>query len=472
MANQLNPPPAGPNLDLGLKNQWWTPRLAGPVVFAAVARFAFLAVALARTGTSAVLGTDTYSYLIPGRNLVLHGAFFADGVPALMRTPGYPLFLALTSLAGFTLAAVVNLILSLFCLVLIWRFARAVSADERIAVGAAWLLAIEPISSIFSVVLLSETLFVAFLLFGMERLAWFLRSHRLGVLAVGGFSLVAATFVRPVGYYLPIALAIGLVVVLARVKDLRWKAPVVLLITVLPWLAAWQIRNKVETGYSGFSSARELNLYTQNGVEVTAKLQHRNYFDVREEFGYAPFVEHSGQTYLSQPYVDRHREQAGWTQAQRIAFMGAEGKRIIRAHPGVYVRTCIQPLFAMVLDPGAGYFGRMLGLEGNQLSNGVAKEGAVRWAIFLVKTYPGLVALKLAFEAVLLALYLLALRGILRGSIRNPYLALMLGTVLYFVAVCAVAGGTGSDARYRIPIMPFVCVFAAAGPPGKKTAAA
>jgi len=38
----------------------------------------------------------------------------------------------------------------------------------------------------------------------MERLAEFLRGHRLRVLAAAGLWLAAATFVRPIAYYLPL----------------------------------------------------------------------------------------------------------------------------------------------------------------------------------------------------------------------------------------------------------------------------
>jgi len=429
-----------PGAEFALKNEWWTPPLAGPLILGAVVRFGLMALGLARTGAGAVEGTDTYSYLIPGQNLLFHGAFFADGVPAVMRTPAYPLFLAATSLAGFAVASAVNILLSLFCVVLVWRLGRAVSGSDRIGLGAAWLMAIEPMTIIFSILLLSETLFLAFYLYGLERLAWFLRTQRLRLVTGSGLAFAAAALVRPAAYYLPAALALGLLVVLIRRPGLRWKAPALLLVCSLPWLVAWQVRNKVESGYGGFSSARELNLYFTNAVEITSRLEHRNYFDVHREFGYSPFVGHSGQVYLAQEYVNVHPEQASWPQAQRIAFMGVEGGKVIRAHPGMYARTCIEPLASMMLEPGAGYFARMLA------------------------------ASKVVFMGVLLAFYLLALRGIARGIVGNPYLALMLGTAFYFIGLCAVTAGPGYDPRFRIPILPILCIFTAAGLPRKKTA--
>jgi hypothetical protein len=290
-----------------------TQRLLGPLIAAAVIRVAAMALLVVRNGTSALALADTNSYLEPGRNLLLHGRFIADGVPDLLRTPGYSIFLAMTSLGGLSAAAVANLILSVFSVFLVWRLGRAVFDDERIALGAAWIFALEPISVIFSFVLLSETLFLALLLLSLERLAIFLREHQLRALAVGGLWLAAATLVRPVTYYLPVVLSLGLFLVLARVRGLRWKAPAVLLISVLPWLAAWQIRNWVEANYGGFSSVREVNLYFFDASEVTARVEHRELIDVRTELGYLPFANDSGQDYLFQPYLALHPQQAGWS---------------------------------------------------------------------------------------------------------------------------------------------------------------
>ena len=315
---------SGPNAHSSPGTEWWTPRLAGPIMAAAVLRIALLAAALARVGTSAILQNDTCSYLTPGRNLLQHGRFIADGMPGLIRTPGYPLLLAVTSLGGLPMAAAANAILSVFTVLLVWRLGRTVFGDERIAMGAAWIFAFEPVSVSHSAFLLSESLFLVLFLLSMERLATFLRGRRLPTLAAAGLWLAAAIFVRPIAYYLPVALALGLLLVLARVPGLRWKAPAVLLICVLPWLAAWQIRNRVETGYGGFSSVSEVNLYFFTAAEVTARVEHRNWDDVRKGQGNTVFTNHSGQAYLLQPYLARHPEQAGWSQGQRLAYMHSE----------------------------------------------------------------------------------------------------------------------------------------------------
>lgn len=462
-----------------LKTARWTQRLVGPLIAASVIRLALMALLIARNGTSALALADTNSYLEPGRNLLLHGRFVADGVPDLLRTPGYSIFLAMTSLAGLPAAAVANLILSVFSVFLVWRLGRAVFDDDRIALGAAWIFAFEPISVLFSFVLLSDTLFLALLLLSLERLAMFLRGRRLRVLAAAGLWLAAATFVRPVTYYMPVALALGLFLVLARVPGLRWKAPAVLLISVLPWLAVWQIRNWVETGYGGFSSVREVNLYFFDAAEMTASVEHRKFTDVRTELGYLQFANDSGQDYLFRPYLALHPEQAGWSQGQRLAFMHTEAVRVIRAHEGLYLRSCLTHLSMTVFEPGAAVFDVLLFPGDPRHVDGlIREEGLAHGAILLAKTYPWVAAEKAAFAIVMLGLYLfavrgvfLAARGVFRGGMQNACLWLLLGTSLYFLAVSGAAGGQGASSRYRVPIMPVVCILAAAGTRRTKTIA-
>ncbi len=162
------------------------------------------------------------------------------------------------------------------------------------------------------------------------RVAEFLRGRRLWVLAQAGFWLALATFVRPVSYYLPLALAAGLALVFACVPGLRWKAPCLFLLAVLPWLAAWQIRNAVETGFTGFSSIQTQNLYFFSAAEVASQLEHRTLADVQNQFGYNS----------DSLFIERHPQAAGWSQARKLELMrvGSRGNTacapmVISAHP-------------------------------------------------------------------------------------------------------------------------------------------
>jgi hypothetical protein len=428
----------------------WTRRLTGPVIAAAAVRLALLALVLARSGTSGLNRPDTSSYLEPGRNLLLHGEFVASGLPEISRTPGYPLFLALVSLAGPVTAALAQVILSVFSVVLVWRLARAVFHDGRIALAAAWIFAFEPLSVLYSVLLLSETLFLTLFLLSLERLAEFLRERRLSVLAQAGICLAAATFVRPVSYYLPLALAAGLFAALARVPGLRWKAPAVLLLSTLPWLAAWQIRNRVETGFGGFSSAQAYNLYFFSAAEVTGRVEHRAVVSVQNDFGYND----------EQLFLARHPAAAGWNQAERLEFMRTETNRVLRAHPGLFLRAQLAGAVRTAFNPSASIFISVLNSSlDDETYLRERDQGPLRAALWAAQAHPGQTAVMAALEVILLALYLFAAKGTLRGGAPGVCLWLLLGVSLYFLGVSGVLGA----ARFRLPVMPVVCVLAAAG---------
>jgi hypothetical protein len=428
---------------------WWNSRLAAPVAGAAALRLALLAATLARTGTSVITSGDAASYLEPGRNLLHFGRFCTGVLPEIDRTPGYPLFLAIVSLPGAAIAALAQVILSVLSVVLVWRLARAVFKEDRIALTAAWLSAFEPVSIIYSVRLLPETLFLVLLLLSLERLAVFLSGHRLPILAAAGLWLAAATFVRPVSYYLPAALALGLFVALARVPGLRWKAPAVLL-CVLPWLAAWQARNWLETGFAGFSSIVARNLYFYQAAEVAARVERRSFIEEQSAFGYPN----------EEAYLARHPEQDGWNQARRAAFMGSEARRVLLAHPGTTLKVQLEGSAVVAFTPCAADLLRLLGAYPGDGPKRVVNEGLARSAMRVVQAHPWPAALMAALEFVLLGFYLLAARGALSGCARREAISLLLGVSLYFVAV---SGGAQAVGRYRLPALPAVWILAAAG---------
>jgi hypothetical protein len=432
-------------------HEWWTPKLPGPVIAAGLVRLGLLAVALARGGSGALYRADTLSYLEPGRNLLLQGRFVEDGLPDIARTPGYALFLAVACLAGPIAAALAQVTLSAFSVVLVWRLAREVFADRHIAIIAAWIFAFEPLSIIYSILLLSETLFLAVFLMSLIRLVEFLRSGRLRVLAEAGLWLAAATFVRPVTYYLPVALAAGLMLVPERVPGLRWKAPAVLLLSVLPWLAAWQMRNYLETGFAGFSSIQTQNLYFFSAAEVTGRAEHRTLPAVQDEFGYND----------EQLFLERHPETAGLNQAQRLNFTRIAAKRILRAHPWLFVRTHLAGSIRTALNPGGAVLLDLVHAPVDYEAFTRERElGPMLAALWMAANHPLQMAVMAAPGLILLGFYVFAVLGAVRGRTPGACLWLLLGVVLYFFAV---SGGAVAAARLRLPVMPIVCVLAAAG---------
>jgi hypothetical protein len=77
-------------------------------------------------------------------------------------------------------------------------------------------------------------------------------------------------------------------------------------------------------------------------------------------------------------------------------------------------------------------------------------------------------AVMAVLEGLLLALYGLAVRGVVRGGAPGACLWLLVGVSLYFLAI---SGGAIAAARMRLPVMPVVCIMAAAGVARRKAMA-
>jgi hypothetical protein len=236
---------------------------------------------------------------------------------------------------------------------------------------------------------------------------------------------------------------------------------------VLPWLAAWQMRNWLETGYKGFSSITEINLYSYSAAEVLASLQHRDLMEVRRELGVSCPVVCNYQYYLYPPYKSLHPEQADWSQSQHLAFLHTEALHILSAHKALYLRLCAEGFFKAIFRLSSGSFDSLLYPD----RGSVDFAGSPSVGIALARAYPLIAMEKIILTIVMLGLYLFAARGVRRSNLQSSSLWLLLGVLLYFIVISGIGSGTAVDARYRLPIMPFVCIFAAAGLFASKTVA-
>jgi hypothetical protein len=208
-----------------------------------------------------------------------------------------------------------------------------------------------------------------------------------------------------------------------------------------------------------------MNLYYLAASDVTAHLEHRSSLDVSKEMGFGDFTNNSGQGYLFPSYLTLHPEQAGWSQTQRLAYLHAEAVRIIAAHPVVYLRTCFVALLKTVFYPSIYNLTRPRYLQAPTYSTVIARQGLAAWRLILARALakPWIIAENLVGCLFLLWLYVSAVRGISRCKLRDARIWLLLGTSIYIIVLSALATGALPTPRLRLPIMPIVCIFAAAG---------
>jgi len=425
-----------------------------PMAVAALLRLGLMLAAWLRTGTAVMTQGDTSSYLEPGRSLILHGYFANGGLAEIDRTPGYPIFAMLAGmLSGNVLLAVtVQIVLSVGSVALLGRIADHVFPDRSAGVVAAWLFACEPISIVYSVRLMPETLYVFLLFLTIERALAFQVRGKLAAVAAASVALVPATFVRPVSYYLFPALALGLVFTAPRFGGLRWKAPVLLLVIAIPSLAAWQVRNWIETGYGGFSSIVEKNLYFFQSAEVTAETRQVSLGTVQKGLGYPDEAS----------YLAAHPEQRTWGQAARLRFMRSYAMEILSRHPWLYLRSHLAGVGVVAFTPCAAEWLQLLGVYPKEpaMPRRILNEGLLGSARYVLLEHPAMAAWMVLLEVYLLVLYGLAIRGLFAGGGSKKMLLTLAGVALYFLLI---SGGAQAVGRYRLPVMGELCVLAAGG---------
>jgi len=174
----------------------------------------------------------------------------------VLRTPGYPLFLAIfhdkmrISLGGIVF---LQILLTLFAAFITYK--TAASLNLRIAVLSAVIILYDPPITIFSQMILTEALFLFLIALFMLEFTRYLKFREIKMAISAALILVAATYVRPVSYYLGIAMAVF--IVYANMRENLKKGlihAVIFFAIVYSLIGAWQVRNYVRCGEGVFSS--------------------------------------------------------------------------------------------------------------------------------------------------------------------------------------------------------------------------
>jgi hypothetical protein len=212
---------------------------------------------------------DSRDYLETAQVLSAKGVFAkanSDGSLRyeLYRTPGYPVFLALLQgLMKVPLNGVILFQIFLAILAAWFTYKAAVQIDYRIAFLSAVIILYDPPVSIFSLLILSETLFLFLMAIFLFSFVLYLKDNKLTLVILSALIVAAATYVRPVSYYLGAAMAIFITYANIRVNFKRALIhALIFLVIVYGALGAWQVRNYKRFGQKTFSSVIKGNYDT------------------------------------------------------------------------------------------------------------------------------------------------------------------------------------------------------------------
>lgn len=221
-------------------------------------------------GEAVLIFPDSLTYVYPAQTWLQYGAFWeaVSSTPMLLRTPGYPVFLAgiqwALGNATWAVVAVQNL-LSLFMLVPVYLTTKEL-AGKTAARWAAGFCAASVLYFSLSFAVLTETLCTFLLAWFIYFLVRFLKKFQTGSLLWASALLAAAIYVRPAAYYFAFA-AVILLVCFRAGKLFTYPVWKILAFFALPLgliVGGWHVRNALQTGFKGFTSVGAYNLYIWN----------------------------------------------------------------------------------------------------------------------------------------------------------------------------------------------------------------
>ncbi len=410
---------------------------------------------------------DSIGYVALAQELVATGIFMRPDLPGevdqrnrtyeVVRTPGYPVLLIpgvwLHHVYGVTIA--MQTVVSAGTAYFIFRIAMMLFNQAPIALAAALLFAIDPMSVFFNRYLLTETWFTFLLTVFLYFLLRYLRQRSPRYLLAAAVLVAAGAFVRPAAYFLPIAVTLGLLAFgfLSQVerRKIAVHALAFLVVSMSP-LLAWQARNWALTGYSGFSAIADINLYYYNAGAVLALKTGVPYDELQVRMG----------LWGLEDYFKNFPEQTHWTDAERFSFLRRSALRTLADHPYLLVKTSIQGILRFLFDPGGTKYVKLFQGESDQIQYYayVVNHGYLKTILLLLKERPLMFWANLIQAILLLGTYLLAVIGLSRNPPANCALWTLAGVALYFILVSA---GPADGPRFRVAIVPIICLFAGPG---------
>ena len=387
---------------------------------------------------------DTSRYEEPALNLLIHGSLAINPTDphttALSTTPIYSLFIA-ASYKAFGLnnrysIIIIQILLSSLTLLIIFLTAKQIWS-KRVAFIAMILMALEPLQTLYSQIILSETLFTLFLassLFALSKLV--LTQDKMRWALILGITITLATMTRPISYYLVFCFVLGLAVFKPYVAK-SWlelgRITLLILIPLLLTTTAWKVRNENLTGVSVLNDAMNETLlyYKAKGVLMIGK-------SLTQEEAHQEIVQQLP-TGISTP-----KEQVD--EESKLA------KKIILNDPASYLKLSLRGLKAIIFGPGLTSQAQFY----DHKEEGRTNTGYKLWYLILI-------GYGIAF---MILSYLFSVYGFFRSIKKSTKQEmtlhlLMLGVVIYFFLIST--GHIATDSRMRVPIIPIILLYASYG---------
>ena len=415
-------------------------------------RLGFATLVYARPELALANDSDRY---VPIANALLSGQALQPN-PArtglLLNTIGYPLFLATVFLrrghAPGDIALAQLLISGLLVLIIYLALVRTVGT--RSALISAIILLTDPLTILWSMTVLTETLFaVAIGLGALALTAWASSGKRL-TLVLAGFCCGLACLVKP---YAVLIVGVWVVAVFfhPRLPRIAWRISVLegakrALIFGLPTLllvAPWIARNAAIWDCPALSSVDRVTMRDYVAAKVLSEADH------------VPLDQEQARLQASDPGV--------------CPQLSAYYLHVVLTHPAIYAKLhaagTIPVLIGTSFDRWLQYFGVQYALPdlwGPFVDGGVGQLLAVLGNEWL--RFPQGLMLMLALTSFQLAFYALAALGVFAfKTTSSPAMRWNIIVLSLGILVLVLTPGQGGNERFRVPVQPLLAILAAYG---------
>lgn len=431
--------------------KWW---LAAAVVY-----LAFGGAAVWFYGADFLMpaNDDSAHHMKLAENLIKYKTFSLDGLysseepkqplaPTNFLTPGYAFWLALIYLIfkSFVPAIFIGALIFSLSVPLTYFLAKEIADNKKISFWSALIFTVEPLSIYHSGLLFTEQIFVPLFLAGIYYFVKYIKGGGSKLLLGSLITLSAATLIRPVlFYFLPFLV---LIVIFKELK-ISWRRATVLgaLSVFLAYsvVGIWIIRNKIVLNTWRISSNAGAILFG---------------------YHYEPLARSLGLKPENQNVLGGGRDIFS-VEYNKILEKFALGEIIKRKAQYLKLRLAYVPLFFL----SNGYdniYSRLTGVAGfdkyfrwNLISS--FQKGNILLGIKMLLNAPKTIVTILAGALFWLLIFLSAIIGFWRLlKEREKYIIIFTGLLIIYFAFITTPIIT---ARYRLPINPFIFIFAVSG---------
>jgi hypothetical protein len=439
----------------------WVPIIAIALA-AAVVRLAPL---LRSNVNFSISPDDSYEYMQTAEGMRA-GCGFARLIdsscnpPEILRTPGYPLFLALIDGSDLRRALAVQAVFGGILCLLAAVWVRRVWGLQA-AIVAILLIALDVPSIVSSNKIMSETLFSFMLLLAVVPPLLVLSRGRadaraFAIAVASGLALGFAILVRPIGVFMPILETIPFLMMrdIAHPRRLSLAATAFAVPALI--VVGWCYRNYRVSGYFGLSTVGSINLYYYRAADVLS-------FETGE-----PVMRVQSEMYhdLGVPFTKIFEARV---QSPELASrMNHLATRILVAHPKTTLVMTLQSFIYLCLSPVRTPLAMMIGTTGGSselgLGSGPASLGRIQRIIASVTRSPALTILVVVQIVWVTMIWFGALRGLYRCRNSSREYRLWIGFPLVVaLSLLALPAGAEADVRFRAVAIPLLAIAAALG---------